>query len=101
MLANLFIRFGWSRDDWKWLWLQILTVAALISSNVFDVNYWCNYLGIPMTPLVLHWINALSALILWLSARNATSQLPSRHAMKSGAVPGSPASPLTTEGDLK
>lgn len=90
MLTNLFIRFGWSRDDLKWGLLQLSTVAALISSNVFDVPYWCAYLGIPLSPTVLHWIFALSALVLWVSGRYNSSPLPSANAMASGNVPGSP-----------
>lgn len=91
MLTNLFIRWGWSRDDWKWLWFQIVSVAAIITSGLFDVPYWCDYLGIPLSPLTLRWITALSALILWVSARHSATTLPSATAMASGFVPGSPA----------
>ena len=76
-LAALFASWGWSRDDWKWLWLQIVPVAALISSNVFDVSYWMGYLGIPLSPTALHWIFALSALVLWVAGKMDSSRLPS------------------------
>lgn len=94
MLTNLFIKLGWSRDDWKWLFLQIASVAALISSNVFDVPYWADYLGIPLSPTVLHWIFGSSALILWIAGRYNSSPLPSGQAMASGVVKGSPAERL-------
>lgn len=76
MLTNFFITLGWTRDDWKWFWLQIVTVAALITSNVFDIQYWATYLGVTLTPTILRWIQALSALVLWISARNQASTLP-------------------------
>jgi hypothetical protein len=101
MLANLMIRLGWSRDDLKWLLLQLATVAALITSNVFDVPYWCAYLGVPLSTTVLHWIFGVSTLILWIAGRYNSSPLPSARAMAAGVVPGSPASPLTIEGSIK
>lgn len=91
-LTNLFIRLGWSRDDLKWPATQIVTVAALISSNVFDIPYWSAYLGIPVSPTVLHWILALSALVLWIAGQHSATSLPSRQAMASGMVPGAPTS---------
>lgn len=100
MLTNLFIRWGWSRNDLKWILLQISTVAALISSNVFDVPYWCGYLGIPLSPTVLHWIFALSALVLWVAGRYNASPLPSANAMASGTVPNSPVAKADDKIDL-
>ena len=94
MLTNLFIKLGWSRDDFKWLFLQIVAVAALISSNVFDVPYWADYLGVPLSPTALHWIFGISALVLWLSGRYNSSPLPSGQAMASGVVKGSSAERL-------
>lgn len=77
MLANLFIKLGWSRDDAKWLWAEIITVAGLISSNVFDVPYWMAYLHIPLSPTALHWIFAICALVLYVAGKHDSSPLPS------------------------
>lgn len=93
MLTNLLIRFGFSRDDLTWLWLRLVTVAGLISSNVFDVPYWMAYLGIPLSPMALHWIMATAAVVLWLAGRYNASPLPSAAAMRAGVVPGSPDGP--------
>ena len=90
MLTRLFIYLGWSRDDWKFWWAQIVSLCALVVSGVFDITYWGDYLGLPVSPLVLHWIMALSAFVLWVSARHSATTLPSASAMASGAVPGSP-----------
>lgn len=101
MLTRLFIRVGWSRDDAKWVYAQVATVAALISSNMFDVPYWAGYLGIPLSPTALHWIFALSAFVLWMAGRYNTSPLPSAAAMESGAVPGSPVNVELKEAGVK
>lgn len=94
MLTNLFISRGWSRDDLKWFWLQIVAVAGLVSSNVFDVPYWMAYLGIPLSPKALHWIFALVALVLWIAGKYDASSLPSKQAMVSGSVSNSPAAKI-------
>ena len=92
MFTRLFIYLGWSRDDWKLWWAQIITVAALIASNVFDVSYWYTYLtGAVLPALVLHWILGLAAFVLWISARHSSTTLPSAAEMAAGTVPGSPA----------
>ena len=76
-LSGLFVSLGWSRDDWKWLYLQVGSVAALIASGVFNVEYWATYLGLTLTPIELHWIQALAVLILWVSGKMDSSKLPS------------------------
>ena len=76
-LAAMFIALGWSRDDWKWLWLQLGAVAALVASGVFNVEYWATYLGLTLTPIALHWIQALAVSILWVSGKMDSSHLPS------------------------
>ena len=101
MLTNLFITLGWSRDDLKWFVLQLVAVAGLITSNAFDVPYWCAYLGIPLSPTALHWIFATAAVVLWLAGKYNSSPLPSEKAMASGVVPGSPPSTVTIDGGPK
>lgn len=76
MLTKLFVSFGWTRDDLKWVYLQLVSVAALIASGVFDLVYWCDYLSIPCSPVAIRWVQAISAFVLWVSARNASSKLP-------------------------
>ena len=90
MLTNLLIRFGISRDSLWWFWLQVVSVAGLVSSNVLNVPYWMAYLHIPLSPTALHWIFAVSALVLWFAGKHDTSPLPSARRMASGSVPGSP-----------
>jgi hypothetical protein len=93
MLTNLLIKFGFSRDDAIWFWLQVVSVAGLISSNVFDVPYWAAYLHVPLSPTALHWIFAVTALVMYVAGRHDTSPLPSAAAMEFGMVPGSPTGP--------
>lgn len=97
MLTRLLIRLGFSRDDLLWIWLQTVSVAGLISTNVFDMPYWLGYLGLTVSPLVLHWIMAAAALVLWISGHYHTSPLPSATAMQSGTVPGSPAASIVVD----
>ena len=78
VLGSYFTSLGWTRDDAKWFWLQIVTVATLISSNVLDLPYWAGYLGIPLSTRELHWVQAITAIVLWVSARSATSALPGK-----------------------
>jgi hypothetical protein len=88
-LALLFASWGWTRDDWKWAWLQVGSVAALIASGVFNVEYWATYLGLTLTPIELHWIQALAVLVLWISGKMDSSHLagaPSTPAVKGGTI---------------
>jgi hypothetical protein len=78
MLSKLFISFGWTRDDLKWVYLQVVAVAALITSGAFDIPYWCGQLSIPCPPTMIRWVQALAALVLWISAQNASSKLPGK-----------------------
>lgn len=100
MLTRLFIWLGWSRDDWKFWWAQIVSLCALVVSGVFDITYWGNYLSIPISPTLLHWIMAVSAFVLWVSARHSATTLPSAQAMASGNVPGSPVAKADDKVDL-
>lgn len=96
MLTNMFIWFGWSRDDLKWFWLQLVAgvvgLAGLIADNLLDVKYWVDYLQLPIGTRGLHWIIAGAAAIGWIANRFKRSPLPSGAAMASGVVDGSPAS---------
>ena len=76
-MTTLLIRLGLSRDSLLWFWLQVVSVAGLIGSNVLDVPYWCGYLGIPLSPTALHWIFGASAVILWFAGKHDASPLPS------------------------
>lgn len=79
-LVNCFTNLGWSRDDWKWTWGQLVGVAALIVSGVFDVQHWAEYVGLHLTVVQVHIVQATSGAILWLSSRMTASNLPSKAA---------------------
>ena len=76
MLANLLIKLGWTRDDWKLVWLQVVAVASLITSNVIDLTYWLGYLGLPVSTTFVHWVMVLAIIILWIAGKYSTSPLP-------------------------
>jgi hypothetical protein len=78
MLTNLFITLGWTRDDWRWLWTQVLSVALLITSGIIDVPYWAGQLGIPLSTVGLHWVQVLCIAALWVSGKYDSSSLPGR-----------------------
>lgn len=75
-LTSLFLKFGWTRDDAKWLWIQILTLGTLISSGVFDLASWFTYIGVPVTEITIHRILAVVAVILYIGGKFDKSSLP-------------------------
>lgn len=81
-LANFFNSLGWTRDDAKWVWGQIVSIAALIVSNVFDVHYWAGYIGINLSVTELHVITVVATAVLWLSGKMNSSNLNSKAAMQ-------------------
>lgn len=99
MLTNLFIWLGWSRDDLKWFWIQLVAGlvagAGLIADNLINVQYWVTYLGLPIGERGIHWVIFLAGAITWIAARSKRSALPSGAAMASGVVAGSPASKVS------
>lgn len=95
-LTALVIRLGWSRDDLKWHFTQLLTVAGLIVSGVIDLPYWATYLGLPLSTRGEHWIQVVAVVLLYLSGRYNASLLPSARTMAAGLVPGSPTGPPAT-----
>lgn len=80
-LTNLFTTLGWSRDDWKWTWGQIVGVAGLILTGVFDVQHWIEYLGLSISTQHLHWVQAAAAFVMWLSGQMNSSGLYSKKVM--------------------
>jgi len=78
MLTALFLRLGWTRDDQRWLWMRLIAAASLIASGVIDVPYWAAELGVALTPVWLHRIQALAVALLWMSGQYSTSSLPGR-----------------------
>lgn len=76
MLANLLTALGFTRDSRIWLWGRVVSAAGIFMSGVFDLNYWATYLGFQISPTVSHWITALSVLVLWISGKQAHSELP-------------------------
>lgn len=75
MLSNFFTNLGWSRDDAKWIWGQIVSAAAAIASGVFDLPYWASYVGVHLSTTGVHVITVLAVAVLWLSGKMATSNL--------------------------
>lgn len=76
MLANFFINLGFTRDDAIWWWGQWLGAAAAIASGVFDLSYWAQYVGIPLSPIGAHIITVIAVGSLWLSGKMNFSHLP-------------------------
>lgn len=89
-LTQLFIKLGWSRNDAKWLWLQVVSVAGLISANVLDLHKAAAYIDVPLSDSWIHRISSLAVGVLFLAGRYHASPLPSQQAMDAGIVPGSP-----------
>lgn len=79
MLATWLIHWGFTRDDAIWLWGRILGAAGILSSGVLDLNAQLLSMGIAFqfSPAELKIITSVSALILWISGKQASSRLPS------------------------
>lgn len=74
-LTAFFERMGWTKYDAKWGWAQIVSMATLVTTGVFDIPYWSGYLGVPVTSTQIHWVMAASGLVLWLAGKNQSSNL--------------------------
>lgn len=90
-LTQLFIKLGWSRNDAKWAWLQIVSVAGLISANILDLHKVAAYIDVPLSDSWVHRISAAAAAVLFIAGNYHASPLPSTRQMETGLVPGSPA----------
>ena len=78
-LSVLFHTFGWTRDDAKWGWTQLVAFAAIILSAGYDgafVIELFSYLGIHVGTTFAHWVVAISAVVLWISGKFDASSLP-------------------------
>mgnify|MGYP001601851370 FL=1 len=78
-LSVLFNRFGWTRDDARWGWTQLVAFAAIILSAGYDGEFIIKglaYLGIHVGTTFAHWVVAISAGVLWISGKFDASSLP-------------------------
>lgn len=92
-LTSLFLSLGFTRDSATFWWGKVVSVAALITSGLFDPHIAGMFdpavLGIG--PSTLHWIQFVSVIVLYLSGQMSSSHLP-----------GTPAAPVPpTSGDSK
>ena len=74
-LADCLASLGLTRDNPIWTRLQIVTLATLITSGVFDVAYWAAYIGIPWSELATHRLRALAIIVLFFAGKLDTSPL--------------------------
>ncbi len=78
MLTNLLTHFGFTRDDAIWLWGRIVGAAGILVSGVFNVNAWLTDMGLAFqfSTTQMKIITSVSAIILWISGKQAASHLP-------------------------
>lgn len=77
-LTNIFTKLGFTpptRDDWKFVWFQVVGVATLITANTADLPSWFAYLGLTVTPVEIHWVSVVATIILYLGGRYGASPL--------------------------
>lgn len=84
-VADFFTSLGWSRDDAKWFWAQLLSGATLIVSGVLDVGMVADYVGVHISDVTVHRIVAFCIVVLWLAGKMQTSRL-----FGKGALPPKP-----------
>lgn len=75
LITDLFTRLGISRDDAKWLWAQVVTLAGAITAGVIDLSSLGTYLGVTLSPAHLHQIIAVCMAIGWFAGAMRTSPL--------------------------
>jgi hypothetical protein len=68
---------GISRDDMKLVWTQYLSLATMIVSGALNLTSVGDYLGLHMSPPVMHWIMVICTASLWFGAKMAASPLAS------------------------
>lgn len=81
MLVNLLTNLGFTRDDQIWIWGRLVGASAAIASGVFDLTYWANYIGVPLSERGNHIITVIAVAILWISGKQATSHLPPKESL--------------------
>lgn len=74
-LTDRLTALGWTRDDAKWFWGQLLSGMTLITTGVLDMRVVGDYVGIHLSDVVVHRIVAVCIFVLWLSGKMSTSQL--------------------------
>lgn len=67
-----------TRDSAWFLWGRIVGIAALIATTASDSNFGLIDLTWLISPLHLHQIQALAALVTYVSAQLSRSSLPSK-----------------------
>jgi hypothetical protein len=79
-LGKIFTFLGWSRDDWKWIWTQLVAAMGLVTLGAVDVPMWVMFLfGVTMSTTAIHWVQFVCGVIFWVSGRMATSPLYGRN----------------------
>ena len=74
-LTALFTRLGWTREDKKWLYLQVVGAATLITTNTTNLPAWLAFIGVHATPVDIHRLEMLATLILAIAGHFRTSPL--------------------------
>jgi hypothetical protein len=74
-LTTLFTRLGWTREDRKWLYLQVVGAATLIVTNTTNLPAWFAFIGVHATPVDIHRLEMLAAVILAIAGHFRTSPL--------------------------
>ena len=69
MIDPLFKKLGWTRDDVKLVWGQVISGALLVTSGVIDLSAY-------VTPAHLHLIQTAAIAVLYLSGKMGNSGLP-------------------------
>lgn len=65
-----------TRDDAKWVWAQVLGLAALVAANVTNLPTWFAYYGVMVTDIDVHRLSLVAIAALYLGGRYGTSPLP-------------------------
>ena len=74
-LTALFTRLGWTREDRKWLYLQVVGAATLVLTNTTNLPAWFALIGVRATPVDIHRLEMLATIILAIAGHFRTSPL--------------------------
>lgn len=88
MLTRWLTALGFTRDWAGWLWLRIVSAAALADSLGPDVvTRALQYLGLDWSVTTVHRIMFAAIAVLWIAGKQATSGLQSQAELQSVTPP--------------
>lgn len=87
MIGKFLANLGWTRDDWKLVWAQVVFGAGLVLQGVFDIHQFAlDYFGLNISAREIRWFMLLCGIVTWIAAKQGNSGLPGKNDPPAGSV---------------